>query len=350
MPSPPPSPDAPPRPRRVAWRIVKWTLFAAILAFVGWRAAALWEESRSQLAETEWRLEWLLLAALAYAAGWLPSVWFWQLLMHRLGGDLRFRDTARAYYCGHLGKYIPGKATVLVIRAALMKDRGFRPAPAALTVAYETLVMMGSGLALGLALLPLLFRDVDVRELPEWLAWSADGLRWAAARPFVPALIVGAICLVSLPAVSRIFTRIATKMTPRDIIESHGPVRIGAGVVLCGVAAFGAAWALHGLSLGCTLQALSAEPVRWEDWPMWTGAVALATSAGFAVLVAPGGVGVREGILLEVLRAQGDVEGSQALLAPIFLRIVWFLTEIVVACALYYAVRPAARPAARSPR
>ena len=32
---------------------------------------------------------------------------------------------------------------VLVIRAALVKDRGVRPAVAALTAAYDTLAMMG---------------------------------------------------------------------------------------------------------------------------------------------------------------------------------------------------------------
>ena len=54
-------------------------------------------------------------AGIAYAVGWLPSVWFWRSLMGSLGGRVTFADAARAYYCGHLGKYVPGKAMVLVI-------------------------------------------------------------------------------------------------------------------------------------------------------------------------------------------------------------------------------------------
>src|SRR5690606_24107560 len=101
---------------------------------------------------------------------------------------------------------------------------------------------------------------------------------------------------------------------------------------------------------GCAIEAVSGERSRtfpWEQWGMWTGAAALATSLGFAAVFAPGGVGVRELILMEALTAQADIAGAAALVAPVFLRIVWFGTEIVVACVLYYAVRPAGT-AARS--
>ncbi|MEX0715259.1 MAG: lysylphosphatidylglycerol synthase domain-containing protein [Planctomycetaceae bacterium] len=344
---PPSTTETHPARRRWVWLVLKWTLLALVLAFVAWRARDLWSSSEEQVRATEFQWQWLLLAALAYAAGWLPSVWFWQLLMHRLGARLRYRDTARAYYCGHLGKYIPGKASVLVIRAALLKDRGFRPSAAALTVAYETLVMMGTGIALGLAAVPLLFPNVDASRFPLATRWIGRSLEWMVAHPFVPALVLGGACLAALPLVGRLFTRIATKMTPRDALESQGPVGIDGWVLSAGVIAFAAAWALHGLSLGCTLQAVTpvAADARfpWEDWATWTGAVALATALGFAALFAPGGIGVRELILMEALAAQAEIAAAPAVVAPVFLRIVWFGTEIVVACVLYYAVRPAAR-------
>lgn len=308
----------------------------------------MWLASEEQIRATEWRWEWLLAAAVAYAAGWLPSVWFWQLLMHRLGARLRFRDTARAYYCGHLGKYIPGKASVLVIRAALMKDRGFRASAAALTVAYETLVMMGTGLALGLAAVPLLFPDIDADRFWPGLRWLGRALESMVASPFLPVIAIGVACLAGLPLIARLFTRIAIRMTPREVLETEGAPRIDAGALLVGVGAFTAAWALHGLSLGFTLQALApaegpAGGIPIGDWVMWTGAVGLATSLGFAAVFAPGGIGVRELILLEALAAQTNVAAAQAVVAPVFLRIMWFGTEILVACVLYYAMRPATR-------
>ena len=51
----------------------------------------------------------------------------------------------RAYLVSHLGKYVPGKAMVVVVRVGLVTPYGARPATAAFATLYETLVMMASG-------------------------------------------------------------------------------------------------------------------------------------------------------------------------------------------------------------
>ena len=61
----------------------------------------------------------------------------------------------RAYLVSHLGKYVPGKAMVVVMRAGLSMPYGARGATAAIATFYETLVMMAAGslmAALGFAL------------------------------------------------------------------------------------------------------------------------------------------------------------------------------------------------------
>jgi len=117
-------------------QMLKWILFVLVVGFVIHYAWRLWQ--RDELAQIEWNFGWLILAGCVYLLGWLPSIWFWNRLLREFGGDVNYVNTARAYYCGHLGKFIPGKVMVLVIRAALLKDRGVRPAVAALTAAYET--------------------------------------------------------------------------------------------------------------------------------------------------------------------------------------------------------------------
>src|SRR5207249_9698307 len=59
--------------------------------------------------------------------GWLPSMFFWHRLIHQLGGTSSRLDVARSFFTRHLGKYVPGKASVLLIRAGLLADRGCRP-------------------------------------------------------------------------------------------------------------------------------------------------------------------------------------------------------------------------------
>ena len=58
------------------------------------------------------------------------SAWFWRSLLASSGHTLGWWPLLRAYFCGHLGKYIPGKAGVLVIRAGLLKSSGVPAATA----------------------------------------------------------------------------------------------------------------------------------------------------------------------------------------------------------------------------
>ena len=333
MTTPDDSTAAPPKTsRRWIWAGLKWALFAAVILFVGLRARRLWQQDDGTLTGVAIQPGWLILSGVVYAVGWLPSVWFWRELMLRLGGRVGFADATRAYYCGHLGKYVPGKAMVLVIRSAMVKDRGTGVAVAAVTATVETLLMMGAGLAVAVALAPLLVTDAMLNGWPTWI-------RQTAVQPGVTAALTVVAVLVSLPIIARLLTIIGVRMTPRSFLEGEQSVRISSGLVAKGLAAFVLSWACHGLSLGLTIQAVSPDALDLADWPIWMGAVAAATAIGFAVLFAPGGMGVREGLLIEFLQVLPAVGPQQAVVAAVLLRIVWFTTEIVTAGVLYYAVR-----------
>ena len=315
-----------------AWPVLKWLLFAVVLIFVGRRAWHLWEHDRAAVSDLRIRFSWLVSAAAVYLLGWLPAVWFWRALMRRLGGVMSFRDTMRAYYCGHLGKYVPGKAAVLVIRSGMMKDRGISVAAVAVTAAVETLLMMAAGAALAVAFSPLLLP----RELPHaWPSW----IRGARSVPLLPAAVVVLAVLAALPVIARVLTQIAVRMMPRGFLEGRQAVEIDAGLIGRGLLTFGASWLVHGLSLGLVIRGVSSGPVSLLDWPAWSGAVALATVGGFVAIVAPGGIGVREGILIEVLRMQPGTTAQTAVAAAVMLRIVWFLAEIAAAAGVYYLLR-----------
>lgn len=315
--------------RRGLWPILKWTLFAVVIVFVGRRAGEIW--NRGELEHVDINVVWLLPAAAAYIAGWLPSVWLWQRLMSAVGGHVGLLDCARAYYCGHLGKYVPGKATVLIIRSVLVKDRGARAGAAALTSTYETLAMIGVGAAVALALSPSILTTAHWRKLPEWS-------QPVHAYPVLIPAVVAMTGLVSLPMIARLFTWVAVKMTPRDIGNDQvaRTARIDTRLLLAGCVAYVFAWMLHGLSLGFTLKAISAGTLDLADWPVWTAAVSCATAIGFVAIFAPGGLGVREGLLIFILASQPAVGGQRAVVAAVLLRAVWFVAEIIAAGALYY--------------
>lgn len=325
--------SAPRSAARRTWPVLKWLLFGVVIWFVGRRAYVLWEQDKRALYEIEVHVGWLVLAGVVYVLGWLPSVWYWRTLMQRLGGTISFRDTLRAYYCGHLGKYVPGKAAVLVIRSAMMKERGSGAAAAAVSATIETLLMIGTGAAVALALTPLVLTDSLTRTCPAWL-------QPVIGRPGTSAAVTIGLLLLAFPVLSHVLTYIAERMTPRAFLEGPAVARIETKLVAGGVLAFIVSWAVHGLTLGLTLRAVSGKPLDLADWPVWTGSVAAATVAGFVVILAPGGLGVREGLLIELLRVQPGVGSKLAIAAAVLLRVVWFLAEITAAVVLYYMVRP----------
>jgi uncharacterized membrane protein YbhN (UPF0104 family) len=311
--------------------LLKWTLFVVVLAYVCRHGYQLWRQSDVRIPLTLASAGWLILSAVLYTASWLPSVWFWRELMRALGGRPAFRDAARAYYCGSLGKYVPGKAMVLVLRGSLMNGRGCAGRTAAVTAAYETLTMMGTGLLVGLLVAPL----------PDWVP--------GRDQPLLVPVVVLAV-LAALPVIARLLSWAVTKMAPPDLValgdqmpaeigvpSPAGRLAIPAWLVGAGCAAFLVSWCVQGLSLGMTLCAVD-EPIALHNWPMWSGAMALSTSLGFAVLFAPAGLGVREGILLGIL-TQAGVDAHAAVAATVLSRFVSFISDILVAAASYPTLR-----------
>lgn len=335
---------------RRLWPVLKWLLFALVIVFVGQRAWNLWRDGDVGSVSIHW--PWLVAASVLYLVGWLPSVLLWHRLIHSLGGSSNRFDVARAYFAGHLAKYIPGKASVLLVRAGMLADRGCRPSVSALTSTYEVLVCMGVGAAVGLTMAPVVWPRGVIDGLP-------TVIRPAFESPVLFGIGVIVTCVVLVPFVARVLGLIAQKLTPPVVTVSPGvlvapsesstrteppPTPIGSAFLLGWCFFSVATWLLHGLSLGCTLQAVGVK-APLTDWLIWTGDVSSASFLGFAAMFAPGGLGVREAALLELLRSQSGISQTQAVAATVLLRAAWLAAEIVAAVGLYGGVRRQNGPA-----
>lgn len=309
------------------WPILKWLLFAVVLAFVVRDAYKRWQQlSAEDLATVHLRPGWLMAAAGCYFAGWLPSVWFWRRLMSVCGSKVTWRDATRAYYAGHLGKYVPGKAVVLVIRSAMLRHAHVPVAIAALTVAYETLTYMGAGLAITIALAPLTISEPLWAQLP-------TGLRVLRTRPGLLPAIVYAGILLSLPMLSTVYSFVAGKLLPAQATgELRSRPAITSNLLLQGLAIICLGWLLHTASLACTLAALRNTPLPADCFPTLLAATTLSNVGGFLMMFAPGGIGPREALLEQVLSPM--FPGPESLFAPFVLRAVWLGTEVLAAAVL----------------
>jgi len=301
------------------WSVAKWSICVAVLFFVGWRAYALWTKDEFEAVDLQYR--WLLPAMTVYLAAWIPSVWFWKQLLNNTGHAPSTKNLIRSYYCGHMGKYIPGKAMVLVIRSALLKSENVDYRSSALTATYETLWMMGTGSLIAVCSFPSLFLPALIEEAP-WLNWS------------IPLIAIG-ITLCLLPILSRLLSKVTRWMLAKNAHLEGDSRMVNTQLLFQGLLIYLVTWSMLGLSLGLILRSVSAS-VSFADGFFLVGAVAAANVLGFAALFAPGGIGIREGILMEILQTHSQIGQRQAVLVAVLLRLVWLTAEILATVLLYY--------------
>lgn len=300
------------------WQLLKYAVVLVVLAAVAWQIRRRWVEAgeQAEAAVHEVRPAWLVAAGLFYLFGWLPAGIWWQQVMRATGQHPPWWASLRAYYVAHLGKYVPGKAMVLVLRAALVRRSGISAGCAVAAAIYENFFTMALGAALAGGLML-----VTLQPRPAWVVLAA-------------LVFVG----TGLPALPAVFNRVARRLSA--ILRRGEAVqirRLGMRDALVGMVELSAGWMLSGLSLGATLHAVGgadgAALVDPGNWSLWTAAVALAIATGFAAVWFPGGLGVREGILVEVLTP--SVGPGPALVATLTWRLVTVLAEAAAAGVFY---------------
>jgi uncharacterized membrane protein YbhN (UPF0104 family) len=232
-------------------------------------------------------------------------------------------QTMQAYFLGNLGKYVPGKALVVVIRAGMLRKAGVDAAIAATSVFVETLTMMAVGAALAALILASLFHD------QRQLLALAIVLACCAGVPTWPPLFRR---IVAWLQVRRASPEIDQAIQHLDLpLMAYGWLTIAGG------------WLLFGLSLWATIMAIPGAPLDGPltHLPLLTACAALAVVAGFLSLL-PGGLFVRELVVMTLLvPAFGQVV---AIVAAIALRIVWLATETAMAALLCVTARMVVNP------
>lgn len=226
-----------------------------------------------------WRLDAArLLGALASGvAALLGTAWLWARLFRAAGGRASVPEAMAAWLGSNLGRYLPGKVWQLAGITSYLASRG-DSAAAGFTVSLALpVIMVATGAALGVAF--------------------AGATAFGGLGP-VP-IALGTLCAVVAvhPATLRWLVRIAR----RALRESGEPevldisawslVRAGIGCVVI--------WGLHGLGFWLLIGALMpASPVGLASA---TGIFAVGYVLGYVVLLAPGGIVVREGAIAGLL-------------------------------------------------
>lgn len=274
--------------------------------------------ARMESSQVRFSVPILGLSLLCYLAGMAVFAEFWRRAVGAIEGKLTRLDCHFAYFVSQLGKYVPGKAWVILIRYGLIgKNRlSFRAVTA--SSVYETFNVMGFGALLSFLALLLLGGGPTLL----WLALGLSAALLAASHPPVSGWVAtvagwGANRQDSVMPVPS--WRHLLKWTPLLIL----------GWILAG-----ASFPLAGAGIGVAYPGPS-------EMVLAGAASGLAVAAGFVVLVAPAGLGVREWLLVETLGPSVG-EGPAALVA-VAARGLQVCGELGMA-ALLYGLRRAGGP------
>ncbi len=272
----------------------------------------------------------LAAACLWYAVGTLPGWLYWHRIMLAFGQRPTRFESLRAFMIGQLGKYVPGKGLVVAIRADAVRSDRTSAASAAAAVFIETLTLMAVGATVAASILIFL-------PLPR----AAGGL----GRESLIALACLLMAVSGIPTWPPLFRRLVLllrvdRADPQIRAAIDG---LDGKLLLVGWGLNLIVWGCWGASLYSVLQAIPGVEPTLDRMPLLVACVALAMVAGFLSLL-PGGVGVRELIILTLLAEFG---AAKAIVAAVLLRLSWLLSESVIATILY-PWRPARRDGAES--
>ncbi|MEO8294101.1 MAG: lysylphosphatidylglycerol synthase domain-containing protein [Gemmatimonadota bacterium] len=290
---------------RHAWRVLQALAALIILFFLIRDVGANWEKIRA--ADLAWHIRPLFLAGGVVITWGMYAmlIWTWRRFLHDWGGRLSFRTAARIWSVSSLGKYIPGKIWAIAGMALMSQRAGVAP-----WAATASAILL-QGLAVGSGVVVVALADTSALEAQHPLL-----------RPILGLLAVGSavgVALLVSPALSSMLLR---RFMKSSAIGAPRPVTIVVGIV-----ANLLAWIGYGVAFW--LMILGTLPEARIPLGVAIGSFTASYLAGLLFLLAPGGLGVREGAMYLML--QGTIGPAAAAALAIASRLMLTLTELGVA-------------------
>ena len=304
-----------PRWKRLTIATVKAMVAVVVLWAVGRHVMRTWNDLGDRRVTLRFDPVWLAGSGLLYLIGLAAYGRFYERILHASSAPVGLAPALRAYVVSHLGKYVPGKAMVVVIRAGMVVPFGARASTAAIATFYETLVMMAAGGLVAAAGFAMAAGSDRVNlDLPVLGPVSLPVYGLAALSGLGLGLAFLALVL------PRIFGRLAGLVSsPIPGVGPEALPRLTGRLLVQGLLWSTAGWVLLGLSQLAVVWSFDPEGARAMTAPglvpVIVASVALATVAGFVVAVLPGGLGVREGVLMSALAPAAGL-GSRAWSRP----------------------------------
>jgi hypothetical protein len=253
----------------------------AIAAVVTWQIRKAWLKVDDIHLAIDWR--WGAVALAGFSGSMITSALVWRFLAGRMGDRSPLLPLLASYTYSQMGKYIPGKVVLLLMRIDHASRFGMTPGTCTLSTLLENALYMISG---GLVGMTAIIRITGEIPNPQTRA-----LLWPVSSLAV--LVMIAAC--APPVFYGLVNRILRKMQKPEVPPKR---RLGAPTLALAVIAFIPCWLFGGLAMWGSLRCVNPpqSPVLVADCWWFAGAYALSVIIGMASLL-PGGAFIREAVL-----------------------------------------------------
>jgi hypothetical protein len=259
-----------------------------ILAAVGWAVARNWQAVSQDLGRVD--APALVVATVLALVGPVLTMLGWRVLLADLGSPLHVAPAAGVFFIGQLGKYLPGSVWSVLAQA----DMGARLHIPRRRSAVVGLIGIGlgvvTGLLVGLPALPLLLHSS-----------SAGHAGWMLLA--VPLLVVAC-----WPRLLNAAIRTGLRVLRREPLEHD----LSGRAILLSVLLFIGAWLSFGLHTWVLAQSIGGTGSAGSLLLTAVAGYGLAASLGMLAVVAPAGVGIREGLLVLLLGSHMTTSAATA--------------------------------------
>jgi hypothetical protein len=288
-------------------RIFVTLVMLSCFLFLGQQLYSKWDDIKAIFRQVDFL--YLEISTLILVFGFLLRPTSFQIFTRLSSKRLSYFQSARAYYLTQLTKYLPGGIWVYPSRVVVLKDVGVAASISSLGLVFESLTMVIASFYLGSLFLLGGLTDI---------AW----FKQIQAIVLLGSLLVS-VGFVFLPELSRRFTPAFYKKF--DLLYFLEQVSLlHRGIALFGAIAVNVLmWVLAGISFHLLVLSFGESGITIL---LSISVFSIAWLVGFLSIFNPGGVGIREVVIVMIL--SHILPDPLPLMAAILSRLVWTFGEV----------------------
>ena len=302
----------------------QWVLAAVVVAFAARELARQWGEVGPAISglRPSWPL--VLASGAIVLVTYLVLIEAWRVMLRVWGESLPFVSASRIWFVSNLGKYVPGKVWQIAAMGVMAQRAGVSGAAA-----------VGSSLLVNLVNIVAGFAVIAVTSAGQ-IAAAVGRTETSGAGgnelTVVAIAAAGVVALLLAPAVIPRLAAVAGRVTGKPLAIGKVPYR----ALWVSAAATTAAWVFYGIAFAAFAHGIS--PRATGNATSYIAVYTGSYLAGYLALFVPGGIGVREAVLVLAMPRFGLLPAADAAVVAVASRL--WLTVLEIGPGLLLWTRP----------